>query len=106
MGCSPGGAQRNFDSFGQVLGPMTQTQRDILCDPQTSGGGGLLVSVNAARSGRIYAAYSKEWATTGCNWNIICGYVIRRLSYITLVTSPKSVAVEITAGFPNKKAPL
>jgi len=44
MGCSPGGARRNFDSFGHVLGEMTQRQRDILCDPQTSGG--LLVMVN------------------------------------------------------------
>lgn len=46
MGCTPGGAQRNFDSFRQVLGQMTLTQRAILCDPQTSGG--LLVSVNEA----------------------------------------------------------
>ena len=44
MGCSPGGAQRNFESFGHVLGVMTQRQKDILCDPQTSGG--LLVMVN------------------------------------------------------------
>ena len=44
MGCSPGGAQRNFDSFGHVLGEMTQRQRDIICDPQTSGG--LLVMVS------------------------------------------------------------
>lgn len=44
MGCSPGGAQRNFDSFGHVLAPMTQRQRSILCDPQTSGG--LLVMVS------------------------------------------------------------
>ena len=38
MGCSPGGARRNFESFGQMLGEMTPHQRDILCDPQTSGG--------------------------------------------------------------------
>ncbi len=44
MGCSPGGAQRNFNSFGHVLGAMTQRQRAILCDPQTSGG--LLVMVS------------------------------------------------------------
>ena len=46
MGCSPGGASRNFESFGHVLGDMTQRQREILCDPQTSGG--LLVTVNEA----------------------------------------------------------
>lgn len=44
MGCSPGGAQRNFESFGHVLGEVTQRQREILCDPQTSGG--LLVMVD------------------------------------------------------------
>lgn len=45
MGCSPGGAGRNFDSYGYVLGEMSERQRAILCDPQTSGG--LLVAVNA-----------------------------------------------------------
>ena len=43
LGCSPGGAQRNFDSYGHKLGEMTDIQKKILCDPQTSGG--LLVSV-------------------------------------------------------------
>jgi selenide,water dikinase len=43
LGCSPGGAQRNFDSYGHKLGPMNEVQRQILCDPQTSGG--LLVAV-------------------------------------------------------------
>ena len=42
-GCSPGGAQRNFESYGHKLSPMTQAQKLILCDPQTSGG--LLVAV-------------------------------------------------------------
>ena len=43
LGCSPGGAQRNFDSYGHKLGEMTDLQTQILCDPQTSGG--LLVAV-------------------------------------------------------------
>ena len=43
LDCSPGGAQRNFDSYGDKLGPMDNTQQQILCDPQTSGG--LLVAV-------------------------------------------------------------
>ena len=43
LGCSPGGAQRNFDSYGHKLGEMSDTQKQILCDPQTSGG--LLVAV-------------------------------------------------------------
>jgi selenide,water dikinase len=43
LGCSPGGAQRNFDSYGHKVGPLTDQQRQVLCDPQTSGG--LLVAV-------------------------------------------------------------
>ena len=43
MGCSPGGAMRNFESYGGLLGPMTPEQQAIVCDPQTSSG--LLVSV-------------------------------------------------------------
>jgi selenide,water dikinase len=43
-GCIPGGTARNFESYGDKVGPMTDEQRVILCDPQTSGG--LLVSVD------------------------------------------------------------
>ena len=43
MGCSPGGAQRNFDSYGHKLGPVELAKRQLLCDPQTSGG--LLVAI-------------------------------------------------------------
>lgn len=48
LDCSPGGAQRNFDSYGHKLGEMTDVQRKILCDPQTSGG--LLVAVEKNHS--------------------------------------------------------
>ena len=53
MGCSPGGAQRNFDSYGHKLGAMTDVQRQILCDPQTSGG--LLVAVTPAGEAEFLA---------------------------------------------------
>lgn len=43
MGCSPGGAQRNFDSYGHKVKPLDEAKRQLLCDPQTSGG--LLVAV-------------------------------------------------------------
>ncbi len=46
LGCVPGGTQRNFDSYGDRISPLTQTQRHLLCDPQTSGG--LLVAVDKA----------------------------------------------------------
>ena len=42
-GCVPGGTERNFASYGQLIGAMTPAQRQLLCDPQTSGG--LLLAV-------------------------------------------------------------
>jgi selenide,water dikinase len=43
LGCVPGGTNRNFASYGQQLPPLDTLQRQLLCDPQTSGG--LLISV-------------------------------------------------------------
>ncbi|HEV2147346.1 MAG TPA: selenide, water dikinase SelD [Longimicrobiaceae bacterium] len=45
-GTLPGGTKRNFESYGEKVGPMTGEQRAVLCDPQTSGG--LLVAVEPA----------------------------------------------------------
>lgn len=44
MDCSPGGALRNFESYGEVISELTTEQQSIMCDPQTSGG--LLVCVS------------------------------------------------------------
>ena len=46
-GCSPGGAQRNFDSYGHNLSPMSSEVQSIICDPQTSGGLLIMVSDSA-----------------------------------------------------------
>ncbi|QOY53706.1 selenide, water dikinase SelD [Candidatus Sulfurimonas marisnigri] len=43
LGCIPGGSRKNFMSYGSKISEMTQLQREILCDAQTSGG--LLVIV-------------------------------------------------------------
>lgn len=45
QGAIPGGTGRNWDSYGHKIGPITERQRQILADPQTSGG--LLVAVDA-----------------------------------------------------------
>ncbi len=44
----PGGTTRNLDSYGQKVNTLTDEQKAILADPQTSGG--LLVAVDASRS--------------------------------------------------------
>ena len=41
----PGGTHRNWDSYGEKIGPITDFQKAILADPQTSGG--LLIAVAA-----------------------------------------------------------
>jgi len=41
--CIPGGTQRNWNSYGQKVGVLSDEQRYVLADPQTSGG--LLVAV-------------------------------------------------------------
>ena len=38
LGCIPGGSRKNFASYGDKVTGMTQQQREILCDAQTSGG--------------------------------------------------------------------
>ena len=43
-GCVPGGTNRNWKSYGHKISSISERNRQILCDPQTSGG--LLVSVS------------------------------------------------------------
>ena len=40
----PGGTNRNWDSYGEKIGPLTDFQKALLADPQTSGG--LLIAVD------------------------------------------------------------
>jgi selenide,water dikinase len=47
LGTFPGGTARNFDSYGHKVSPLADDAKNILCDPQTSGG--LLIAVNPAR---------------------------------------------------------
>lgn len=56
-GCVPGGTQRNFDSYGDRIAPISDAQRDLLCDPQTSGG--LLVAVAPEGEAEFLAVAAK-----------------------------------------------
>lgn len=42
--CVPGGTNRNWKSYGFKISPLSERTRQVLCDPQTSGG--LLISVS------------------------------------------------------------
>ncbi len=52
-GCVPGGTLRNFDSYGDKIGALSEEQKQLLCDPQTSGG--LLVAVEPAGEAEFLA---------------------------------------------------
>jgi selenide,water dikinase len=54
----PGGTTRNWDSYGDNIGPLTDRQHDILCDPQTSGG--LLIAVSPESRNEVEALLKKE----------------------------------------------
>ena len=44
----PGGTQRNWESYGHKISTVTEDQKVILADPQTSGG--LLISVDSDKA--------------------------------------------------------
>ena len=56
-GCIPGGSGRNFASYGCKLADLSLRQRNILCDPQTSGG--LLVTVKAEQE-QAFVALARQ----------------------------------------------
>ena len=58
MGCIPGGAKKNFNSYGDAISEMTQQQHEILCDAQTSGG--LLVVVKKEGLASFEQALAEE----------------------------------------------
>lgn len=57
QGCVPGGTQRNFDSYGEKIAPLSEAHKLLLCDPQTSGG--LLVAVTADGEAEFLAVASE-----------------------------------------------
>ena len=57
QGCIPGGAQRNWASYGHKISTLTDEQRYILADPQTSGG--LLVAVAEEHTPEFEASLKK-----------------------------------------------
>lgn len=60
-GCVPGGTGRNFDSYGHLVGPMNDLQRQLLCDPQTSGG--LLLAVMPDGEEEVMAVAARHGLT-------------------------------------------
>lgn len=64
-GCVPGGTGRNFASYGHLVGEMPAAWRDLLCDPQTSGG--LLLAVRDEAQDAVQAIAERH----GISLNVI-----------------------------------
>ncbi len=62
-GAVPGGTHRNWDSYGDQVGLITDTQRLIFCDPQTSGG--LLVAADPDAAPDVQASL-REAGLSAC----------------------------------------
>jgi selenide,water dikinase len=64
QGCIPGGTNRNWGSYGNKVRVSSEEQRQILADPQTSGG--LLVAVSADAVPGIEEILHKEGLPESC----------------------------------------
>lgn len=54
----PGGTLRNYQSYGHTIGSMSNDQRNMLCDPQTSGG--LLIAATPESRDEVVSICSKQ----------------------------------------------
>lgn len=60
-GAVPGGSARNFASYGHLMGDMPEAWRNLLCDPQTSGG--LLLAVTPQAEAEVAAIVAEHGIT-------------------------------------------
>jgi selenide,water dikinase len=67
--CIPGGSERNFASYGEHMQPTSDTDRAILCDPQTSGG--LLVAVSSKELDEFERCVNDEGLALNCIGEIL-----------------------------------
>ena len=81
QGAVPGGTARNFASYGDRIASLSDEQKHILCDPQTSGG--LLIAVHQQATGEVEKVLAEAGITPFrigqlANWS--CGPRIEVLS--------------------------
>ncbi|MBA55923.1 MAG: selenide, water dikinase SelD [Pseudomonadales bacterium] len=58
LGCVPGGTGRNLESYGHKLASMDESRRNLLSDPQTSGG--LLIAVHPKQANALEAMLAEQ----------------------------------------------
>ncbi len=78
-GCIPGGTLRNFDSYGEKIENISEIQKNILCDPQTSGG--LLIAVQEGQEQQLLELAKSE------------GLSLTSFGYLTKKTGTRCIKV-------------
>ncbi|QKZ11738.1 selenide, water dikinase SelD [Spirosoma sp. KUDC1026] len=78
--CIPGGTQRNWASYGHKIGELTDFQKYVLADPQTSGG--LLVAVSEDGTTDFESKLQEQ------------GYSLRSLGYLQPQTDGPLITVK------------
>jgi len=63
-GCVPGGTHRNFESYGHSVARLTEPQKQLLCDPQTSGG--LLIAVEPSGEAEFLSIAAEHGLQLAC----------------------------------------
>jgi selenide, water dikinase len=83
QGCIPGGTNRNWASYGHKIEALSEDKKNVLCDPQTSGG--LLVAVDTTKtiefedflkSHQLGAQHCISFGTFFANENDVCVNVL------------------------------
>jgi len=64
LGAVPGGTQRNWKSYGKYIGEVSDLEKTIGCDPQTSGG--LLIAIDAQRATEFQGIMKAEGFDLKC----------------------------------------
>ena len=62
--CSPGGMNKNYSTYRQLVSPLNDEQKAILCDPQTSGG--LLITIAAEGKDEIESVLQENNVFFAC----------------------------------------
>jgi selenide, water dikinase len=75
----PGGTQRNWDSYGSKISSISDEQRAVLADPQTSGG--LLVAVDEGHEKEFESLVKSTFG-----WNLVpFGKLVKRQEHVVVV---------------------
>ena len=67
-GCVPGGSKRNWASYGHRVDSIEGFERDLMCDPQTSGG--LLISVSPESAQEVEQVLATAGLPSRCIGNM------------------------------------